>query len=201
MINTIFQMSTKSKIKIKKMNVDCKHEYISLEEKVKTIYIHLFRFGKYLTTNSMYESRKLKWSRRIFMILMIIINYIIRSKVIENIQVHLEAKAVRKSKSKMHWVSWRKLYIFKKNLEHSTWRIFSWCIKNNYRQLIKKARICILSAKLKIKNLELRKETKYNWCLSHINWNFINGVFFSDECTFYLKNPSASRWVKIKRKV
>ena len=47
------------------MDVDCKHEFLSSEEqKQRQIFIHLFRSGKYLTANSMYESRKLKWSRR-----------------------------------------------------------------------------------------------------------------------------------------
>ena len=86
-----------------KMDVDCKHEYISSEEqKQRQIFIRLFRSGKYLTANSMYESRKLNGKEGKFMILMIIINYIIRSKVIEDIMVHLEAKSCQKNKSKMH---------------------------------------------------------------------------------------------------
>ena len=48
----------------RKMDVDYKHGYISSEEhKQRQIFIHLFRSGKYLTANSMYESRKLKWLR------------------------------------------------------------------------------------------------------------------------------------------
>ena len=37
--------------------------YILGRAKTRQILIYLFRLGKYLTANSMYESRKLKWSR------------------------------------------------------------------------------------------------------------------------------------------
>ena len=50
--------------------------------------------------------------------------------------------------------------------------------------------------KLKIKNLQLQKDARYNWCLRHINTTFFYEVFFSDECTFYLINPCSSKWVK-----
>ena len=56
----------------------------------------------------------------------------------------------------------------------------------------------MINAKLKIKirNLQLQKDARLNWCVRHINTTFFYGVFFSDECTFYLNNPCGSKWAK-----
>ena len=52
-------------------------------------------------------------------------------------------------------------------------------------------------SRLKMKNVQLQRDTRYNWCLKNINTNIFYGVFFSDQCIFYLNNPCGSRWLKI----
>ena len=39
---------------------------------------------------------------------------------------------------------------------------------------------------------------RIDWCMRHINSTNFYSVFFTDECTLYLDNPSGSRWVKVE---
>ena len=106
------------------------------------------------------------------MIFMTIINYIIRSKVIEDIQVHLEMKSCQKSKSKMHWDSPEKIIYLHENFKHSTWKKFCWWIKITPVNTLKKLRYVYNAPKLKVKRIEPQKEARYNWCLCHFNWTY-----------------------------
>ena len=48
-----------------------------------------------------------------------------------------------------------------------------------------------------MKNYDQQKMARIDWCMRHINSTNFYSVFFTYECTFYLDNPSGSRWVKV----
>ena len=166
------------------------------------MFIHLFRSGKYLTANSMYESRKLKWSRR---------------KVYDTYDYY---KLYYSFKSdRRHSNSFRG----EKLSDKESLKCFELLEKNNIFSIkisnilceenladVSKTRIVnalkklgyeCKTSKIKIKNLEPHTETRYNWCLLRINSTYFHGIFFSDKCTFYLNNLMHQDEWKMKKKI
>ena len=127
-----------------------------------------------------------------------IISYIILSKLIKDYQFHWELKSCPIKQQQKY------IELIKNDSKMSSRKISVILRDKNLANLSKTTIVNELNKlgytykihKLKIKNPQLQKDARYNWCLRHINTTFVYGVFFSDECTFYLNNPCGSKWVK-----
>ena len=182
-----------------KMDIDKPFEDVSeFEQKQRQIFIELFKSGKYLNASSIYQSRKLKWSRsKIFNVFEYykLYNSFKNDKRlssplrIEKMSDKAKEKCIELIENDSNMSS-RKISVIlrDKNLANVS--------KTTIVNALNKLGYTYKTPKLKIKNLQLQKDARYNWCLRHINTTFFYGVFFSDECTFYLNNPCGSKWVK-----
>ena len=143
----------------------------------------------------MYESRKLKWSRRK---IYDTYDYYKLYYLFKSDRRHSSPSRGEKLSEK---ASLKCIELLEENNNISSRKIsnilreenLAGVSKTTIANALKKLGYVYKAPKLKVKNLEPQKEARYNWCLRHINWTYFHGVFFSDECTFYLNNPSASR--------